>query len=516
MDHQKIKIVHPAYDVVDDILFLGYSDREYNKNYSKEQEEVELDEKGNPTKKVSKWKNKNYHMVVVIDETGNPSLRILANPEIEINNTLYVFEPDENNKDRKLPRIDSKWSKSWMYHAKNKVEIDKTNLYYLLNIHIRTYVKLEKEEDYHLLVAWIVATYFHQVFEAFPYIHFKGMKGSGKSTCLDFVTLTAFNACKDIATFSSMRDKIDGQRATFLIDQADHKLGEHSDGEMLNAVIGSYKQSGGRITKSVEIKRRHQNVDFDAYSPKGFASVRELHHDLRDRCIQFCFYRSKTNLQFLKEESDIWIQLRNMLYLLLFKEFVNMGKIYTELQAKYQDDRVLKGRPLELWLPIESTLRLFSTNDETIELIKINFLTKIKNTEDTLSINENIIVDTISEIMGNEETKLISLREIVSKVKLSDEETKFEKGDNPNIFIGHLIKKLNIATEKKRTSKGWSYRFERSKIENIKNSDSEKPAQILTSEKEEEIKGELLTEKNEQGVRITENIHTEVHETNGQ
>jgi hypothetical protein len=312
-----------------------------------------------------------------------------------------------------------------------------------------------------------------------------------------------------------MRDKIDGQRATFLVDQADFKLGEKADGEMLNAVIGSYKKSGGRITKSVEIKRRHQNVDFDAYSPKGFASVKELHHDLKDRCIQFIFYKSKTNLEFLKEESNVWLEIRNDLYHLLFSEFANVGKIYTELQGKYQNDQTIKGRPLELWIPIESIMRLFNFDAETIKAIKYNFLSKIKNTEDTLSINENIIIDTVSEILGNEESKFISLREIVKKTQLSNEEKNLEKGENESIHIGHLLKGLNLYSEKKRTSKGWSYKFEKAKIENIRSGDPENHSQILTTEKTEEIKEEILSTESEQGVQVVETIHSEVHDING-
>lgn len=515
MNEQKIRIVHPAYDIVNNILFLGYSDREFNKNYLKERDEEELAENGQKKKKVERWKIKNFHLLVEINEFGKPILEIISDTQKEINNTLYVFEPDENNKDRKLPKITSKWDKELMYKSKWNIKVDRPGLYHKLSSQLRAYVKLEKEEDYDLLLCWIIATYFHQVFEAFPYIHLKGLKGSGKSTCLDFITQTAFNACKDIATFSSMRDKIDGQRATFLVDQADFKLGEKADGEMLNAVIGSYKKSGGRITKSVEIKRRHQNVDFDAYSPKGFASVKELHHDLKDRCIQFIFYKSKTNLEFLKEESNVWLEIRNDLYHLLFSEFANVGKIYTELQGKYQNDQTIKGRQLELWIPIESIMRLFNFDAETIKAIKYNFLSKIKNTEDTLSINENIIIDTVSEILGNEESKFISLREIVKKTQLSNEEKNLEKGENESIHIGHLLKGLNLYSEKKRTSKGWSYKFEKAKIENIRSGDPENHSQILTTEKTEEIKEEILSTESEQGVQVVETIHSEVHDING-
>lgn len=216
MNEQKIRIVHPAYDIVNNILFLGYSDREFNKNYLKERDEEELAENGQKKKKVERWKIKNFHLLVEINEFGKPILEIISDTQKEINNTLYVFEPDENNKDRKLPKITSKWDKELMYKSKWNIKVDRPGLYHKLSSQLRAYVKLEKEEDYDLLLCWIIATYFHQVFEAFPYIHLKGLKGSGKSTCLDFITQTAFNACKDIATFSSMRDKIDGQRATFL------------------------------------------------------------------------------------------------------------------------------------------------------------------------------------------------------------------------------------------------------------------------------------------------------------
>lgn len=70
-------------------------------------------------------------------------------------------------------------------------------------------------------------------------------------------------------------------------------------------------------------------------------------------------------------------------------------------------------------------------------------------------------------------------------------------------------------SEKKRTSKGWSYKFEKAKIENIRSGDPENHSQILTTEKTEEIKEEILSTESEQGVQVVETIHSEVHDING-
>lgn len=469
----KYKIVHPALDVVDGILFLGFSERSYDFV-------------------LKKWENKNHHIVVEIDGTGNPIIKIINETQIEINNILYVFEPDSVGKQRRLAKVSDRWSEELMRKVKWECTVDKTGLFHNLRSQIQAYLKLEKDEDYTIYIAWIIATYFFPIFNAFPYVHLKGMKNSGKSTGLNLLKLLAFNACKEIATFPAMRDKIDGQRATFLVDQADKKLGTNADGDILDSNIDSYKKSSSKITKNVQVGKGWMDVDFDGYSPKGFASRKDLHFDLRDRLILFTLNKASTSLMELDDSSPVWLELRNELYKLLISNFVNVKNLQIEIKAKYKDNNEIIGRQLELWLPIETVLQLFSIDETLIDKCKKVFKLKHKHTEDTLSNLEWTILEFVKSKLDYQEYTWLELKDIASSIDFGeDSETEIGKEKTPNQkaqHCGNIIKLLNLSSDKGRVGGrgNTQYRFEKQKVLEAYNAYKEKdsePAAPLTTEK---------------------------------
>ena len=129
-------------------------------------------------------------------------------------------------------------------------------------------------------------TYFSPIFSAFPYIHIKAPKGSGKSQCLSFLNQTAFNAVKARASLPALRDTVDSLRGTYLMDQAD-SLHRNNMEDFLDVLTDSYKKAGGSVRKMVQTKNNWNLEEFEAYGPKAFASINQLPEDLRDRCIVF-------------------------------------------------------------------------------------------------------------------------------------------------------------------------------------------------------------------------------------
>lgn len=53
------------------------------------------------------------------------------------------------------------------------------------------------------------------------------------------------------------------------------------------------------------VGKNYEPVEFDAYSPKVLPSIKELHSDLKDRCVQITLIRSKNNLDYL-EDDDVF------------------------------------------------------------------------------------------------------------------------------------------------------------------------------------------------------------------
>jgi hypothetical protein len=463
----KFYIVHPAYDIVDNKLFLGFSEKKLNSE-------------------TKKWENKNLHIVVQIDESGKPNINILTESQFKVNGTEYIFEPNSVGKERHLPRLDYRWSSELLEEVENDFEINPSEVFETQLINLNRFVKFEKDEDGEIIVSWIIATYFHQIFYAFPFLHLKAMKGSGKTTLLDFIRLTSFNAVKAQATFSSMRDNIDSQRTTFLIDQADKVLGTKEIGEIANMVTDSYKKSGSKIIKSVEVNKKFVNAEYDVYSPKGFASIKEINYDLKDRCIQIPLYKSKQAVEFLKEESPLWLKLRDGNYKLLISSFHKVKEIYEELQTKYLGSSEIIGRNLELWLPIETIMILCGRSEKIIEAVKQNYLNRNKNTESTLTPSEWAVIDRILYLLGNDEIFWLSTKNIAEGIEFEN----FNDIENSKIelksqYVGNIIKRLNLFTDQSHGRKGNSWQFMKSKVEKIRDAYSgEKTSPPLTTEKD--------------------------------
>jgi hypothetical protein len=465
--NNKIMVLHPSLDIQDNVLTVGFSEKEFGEE--------------------NKFQNKNHHLIAISDDINKKTdVHIIQQSKYEHNGKMYMFEPNTDNKERRLVKLNERWSRELLYSSRYNSTIDKQSLYYKLKNRLKAHVKLENEIEYNLIISWIIMTYFYPIFPAIPYLHIKAVKGSGKTTTLDFIKLTAFNGSKEIATVASMRDKIDGQRSTFIIDQADNSLGTKSNNAMVDIFTDSYKKSGGKVSKMVEEKRKHVVVDFDTYCPKAFASIRELNQDLRDRCIQIQLIRSKENLAFLDTDSPVWLELRNELYKLLISNFGNIKNIFNELNSKYLESNKMIGRKLELWLPIETIMNLMEVDEETITESKNYFLEKSKDTEARLSHSEWLVIDKILSLLQGLEHHWLFTNDIAKDLEFENLD---EESENilkqKNQYVGNIIKRLNLASKKDHTRKGNTWLFEKARVENIRDAYSgENTSHPITTEKD--------------------------------
>ncbi len=450
---QKLIVVHPSLDIKNNNLFLGYSNKV-------------LDIKDR------KYKNTDYHLIATTDADGSEKrVSIIKDNQFNHKDITYTFEPNSDNKERRLANLDDRWSRELMEKStENYKHINNTEVYSRLINTLKQHVKCESEIEYDLLATWIVMTYFYPIFPAIPYLHIKAIKGSGKSTTLDFIKLTAFNASKEAATFASMRDRIDGQKGVYIVDQADNILGTQSNNQMVDIFTDSYKKNGGKVSKMTEEKRKQVIAEFDTYSPKAFASIKELNRDLRDRCIPINLIRSIENLKYLDSDSPVWLEIRDSIYNLLISTFDNVGNEYNRLSQIYLTSNEIVGRKLELWLPIETTMNILNLSGDCIKDAKEYFLNKSKDTEVALSQSEWLVIDRILELIkqNGQEHLWVYTNDIAKGIEFDnldeDENTKLNK----NIYVGNIIRRLGLSSDKGHNKTGNMWKFYSDRVERIK------------------------------------------------
>ena len=158
---------------------------------------------------------------------------------------------------RKLARIEEKWSVASLKqfvedYSSPKSLLSSQKVFKHLVILAQRYIEFEREIEYCLLIAWVLGTYFFPIFYAYPFLHIKAPKRSGKSQCLNFINQLSFNAIKARPSLPALSDTVDSLRGTYLIDQAD-ALTRKGYEDLLDILADSYKKSGG--------KRRVVNFD---------------------------------------------------------------------------------------------------------------------------------------------------------------------------------------------------------------------------------------------------------------
>lgn len=433
------ELLHPSIDIKENILTLGFRCR--SDAYTESD-------------------------IFLIKTDSN--IQICRDNTFIIQNKNYFFETRE----RKLNRLEEKWGiialKQLVAKFNNAENFEEKgrDIFEAINNLLHKYIELENENDYILLSTWILGTYYYQIFYSFPFLHIKAPKRSGKSQCLNLLTQLCFNAIKARPSLASLSDTVDSLRGTFLIDQCD-ALGRKGNEELLDTLADSYKRSGGkRRIVSIDKKKGRTILEFETYSPKVFASVKELPEDLADRCLIIPLVRSQQNFLDPDDNNENWREIRGKLYNYLILNYSIFQSFYFAKKRQYKENTQIKGRTLELWLPFEVVLNGFGMA-EFIEQAKKRFLSQYVFTEyEPSEFEEVVLLAIIGQFNESQQIKLTpkEISETLDNGELPPEWTPQQKAAK----VGWVIKKFNASSAKlPRSKKGMQYLFEKEQVEKV-------------------------------------------------
>lgn len=433
------ELLHPSLDIKNGVLVLGFRYR------ATAQQEKEI--------------------FVVVD---GHNIQAIEADSFNIKDKLYCLE----KRSRKLMRIEDRWNigelKDFINtYAEFKAETLKpTELFSELVDLAKRHIELETDIDYDLLIAWILGTYFYPVFSAYPFLHIKAPKRSGKSQCLNFLRQLCFNAIKARPSLAALGDTVDALRGTYLIDQAD-SLERKGGEDLLEILTDSYKKGGGqRRIVGFDKNKRREVLEYETYCPKAFASIRELPEDLRDRCIAISLMRSQKNFPDPDDSLFNWQKIRGKIYQFLIANYDSAEVNHSVKKIDYRQKQEKVGRSLELWLPFEIMLECCGQQDKIQEAWK-RFSSQYGFSEYEPDELEEAVIRVILAQLEVKTEATLSPKEIA---ELIDGEF-FTTGDTPKqkaAKVGWAIKKFNLASEKKpRTKNGVCYLFVKDKVDGV-------------------------------------------------
>ena len=220
----------------------------------------------------------------------------------------------------------------------------------------RLYIDFLDPRIYSLASVWVVGTYFHRLFSAYPYIHLNGDPQTGKTKTLELTGHLAFNGELTFhSTPAYIVRAINDNHCTCCVDEAERlRDSKDEDRQLVISMYNSGYKRGNMAGKAepADRKGRWGTKHFESYSPKMFASIKDLNPVLKTRCIPLVMVES-TDIEIKNRliglENPVFQSIRDELYRAMMAYHGEIREIYHGLE-----DREITGREWELWCPLLS------------------------------------------------------------------------------------------------------------------------------------------------------------------
>jgi len=375
----------------------------------------------------------------------------------------------------------------------DKVRLELSDIYKDIIYTLKYYCGLD-EKHYTFLAVWSIGAVNIQKFNTYPYLFINAMKGSGKTRLLKLMAKITggdvLNSLKEAVLFRT--------KGTLAIDEFEgvNRKGNEELKELLNS---AYKK-GVKVKRMRKVKAfdGEQQVveEFEVYRPIIMANIWGMDEVLGDRCVKIVLDKSN-NPNITKKIEDFntnptlqtlvcrlchvgcfcniysgieraWnyyisnkYPTQQTLHTLLTQptqptqEEINILENIKKVEENFLDffnkidESNLDGRTLELTFPL-LFIASFLGEDVFNELLEtFKEMDKEKKDENIIESYDVSFIDFVSQ--EKDENYWISLKDLVRKFK---EFLQIDKEWINEEWIGRTLKRLNLAKEKRRKTRG--------------------------------------------------------------
>lgn len=312
------------------------------------------------------------------------------------------------------------WSLPYLQlFLENKNEpADLKDVFELVKSKYQFYIDIPDQKQYSLLSLWVVGTYFHQLFDTYPYLFINATKRAGKTKLLNLTYCISFNGDGFVApSSSSIFRLIRSTLCTLCIDEIE-KINKKEESDIRAMLLAGYKR-GVTIPRIEEISQGNAKIRvvnrFEVYSPKMMANISGMEGTLEDRAITIILLRTDNKeignrAVEVKRNNPEWQMIRNKLYLnmmLNWKIIQSSNKLFDDLyRSIVKDDELeesliklrenISSRHLELWKPL-FVIALSISKDVFKEVVDLA-LDMVKEKEE-LDVSESFDVSLLSALI---------------------------------------------------------------------------------------------------------------------
>lgn len=328
-----------------------------------------------------------------------------------------------------------------------------------------------------LQASWILGTYYHQIFNSYPYQSFFGNKKSGKSKALNLIQLLAFNGRFELnPTDATLFRTTNDFCPTTCFDEFEW-LNDEKKNLIYQILRSAYKKTGVvPRTERVSIKGVSETfrvIDYPIYSPKAFAGTFEL-PAFEDRVIRNTLQHT-TDQKIKNNEPNphdsLWLKIRDDCYQFALSYANEINQLYNAFEPPEGFD----SRTLELWKPLFVTAKFV---DETYfnQLLDLAQEIERERSTETHDTEEYALIEALDLMIRKESIDQLNPRENYSindiKGYLQNVNADLYDWDDPkqqrsiHTKIGRALKRSNLKGN--RVGSGMIYKITRENIDDLK------------------------------------------------
>lgn len=317
------------------------------------------------------------------------------------------------------------------------------------------------------LALWIMGSYIFPIFEAYPYIHLEGTKGSGKSKILEILFRLSFNALySSNSSTPSLFRTIENTLSTILLDEGESLTGREVNPDLRLLFNSGYK-ANGVVTRFN--KDSHKTEYFQVYSPKAIASINPLESALKSRCISIVMLRTADKAKGtvrVNDRSSDWEGMRDKLYRFTLEHALKVAEIF-DLQ---EGETELNNRDNELYSPLLAIAKYVDSfiGDEELKIHPVisHLAAESLLEEDPLDDWSLWVIEGLDSLVTDHRPYLIKdIRLAVSHNRILQGEALEDRFSGK--WIGGCLRKFGFKRGKA-TREGKTYLISRKQIEDLK------------------------------------------------
>lgn len=215
---------------------------------------------------------------------------------------------------------------------------------------IRRYIDFTDERTYDFLACWIIGTYLFPIFSHYPYVHFTGPKGSGKSQCLHVLRNLCHNGkIAGSMTLAVQFRIISALQPTLLFDEMEN-LGQTQHTELHRMLKYGFEKNGPQVWRMDMSGNRMEMSCWSVYCPRAFASIEGMEDVIGSRSVQVIMERSfneEIKNRTVNADDPVWQQIRDDLFLVTMTEGIRIKGIYESFDKP--DQIYFSGRDWDIF-----------------------------------------------------------------------------------------------------------------------------------------------------------------------